>query len=70
MVGDVFAAVHERPRLDAQRRPLLHVLAQDVAGGDLRDVEPVHQALSLRPFPAPGGPSNTSRMGAYFRKPS
>ena len=70
IVGDVLAAVHVGTRLDAQARSGLHVLAQDVARGDLRDVEVVDERWACVPFPAPGGPSSTSRIGPYFRKPS
>ena len=64
VVRDVLAAIHVRACLDPELRPPLHVVAQDVAGRDLRDARSARRAgRPCVPFPAPGGPSSTSRIG-------
>ena len=47
--------------------PVVHRLAQDVAGRDLRDPAAPREALGLRAFPAPGGPSIESEFERHDR---
>src|SRR5204862_1544824 len=54
VVRDGFAPVHVGARLDAEPTPLLHVLAQDVAGRDLGDVQALRQDPGLCPLAGAG----------------
>ena len=51
LVRDQLARVHRRPGLEAERRLAGDGIAQQVAGGHLRDAVLLDEALCLRAFP-------------------
>ncbi len=55
-------AVHGRLRLQAELGAARNRLAQQVAGGDLRDAERSTRRWDCVPLPEPGAPSSTIRM--------
>ena len=69
IIGNVLTPVHVGPGSDTQPRVVLHVLAQDVAGRDLRDAEAICELRRLRSLPSARRAEEHETHG-YFRKPS
>jgi len=62
-VGDQIPAIHERLRLDAERRPFGDVTAQDVAGRDLAIPAALLEDLGLRAFAGTRRPKKMRFIG-------
>ena len=63
VVGDEHALAHEVFGHDAEGGVVGAVLAEEVAGGDLRDAELGHQSLAWVPLPTPGAPRRRTGPG-------